>query len=72
MLATPSGRKAGLDWARGLRGDRRPIMREFIKDATALAAVRQRAITGRDPLAVEDERALLIRTRAARAALLAY
>jgi RsiW-degrading membrane proteinase PrsW (M82 family) len=72
MLATPSGRKAGLAWAAGLRGDRRPLMREFIKDATALAAVRQRAITGRDPLAVEDERALLIRTRAARAALLAY
>ncbi|WP_269319685.1 MULTISPECIES: PrsW family intramembrane metalloprotease [unclassified Microbacterium] len=72
MLATSSGRKAGLNWARGLRGDRRPIMREFIKDATALAAVRQRAITGRDPLAVEDERALLTRTRAARAALLAY
>ncbi|MCK8477325.1 PrsW family intramembrane metalloprotease [Microbacterium aurugineum] len=72
MLATTSGRKAGLAWARGLRGDRRPLMREFIKDATALAAVRQRAITGRDPLAVDDERALLIRTRAARAALLAY
>jgi RsiW-degrading membrane proteinase PrsW (M82 family) len=72
MLATPNGRKAGLAWARGLRGDRRPIMREFIKDATALAAVRQRAITGRDPLAFDDERALLIRTRAARAALLAY
>ncbi|MFK3679440.1 PrsW family intramembrane metalloprotease [Microbacterium sp. NPDC090218] len=72
MLATPSGRKAGLAWARGLRGDRRPLMREFIKDATALAAVRQRAITGRDPLAIDDERALLIRTRAARAALLAY
>ncbi|MEW2460858.1 MULTISPECIES: PrsW family intramembrane metalloprotease [unclassified Microbacterium] len=72
MLATPSGRKAGLTWAAQLRGDRRPLMREFIKDATALAAVRQRAITGRDPLAVEDERALLIRTRATRAALLAY
>ena len=72
MLATPAGRKVGLAWAAQLRGDRRPLMREFIKDATALAAVRQRAITGRDPLAVEDERALLIRTRAARAALLAY
>lgn len=72
MLATPSGRKVGLAWAAQLRGDRRPLMREFIKDATALAAVRQRAITGRDPLAVEDERALLIRTRATRAALLAY
>ncbi|RKN68359.1 MULTISPECIES: PrsW family intramembrane metalloprotease [unclassified Microbacterium] len=72
MLATPAGRKTGLRWAAQLRGDRRPLMREFIKDATALAAVRQRAITGRDPLATEDERALLIRTRAARAALLAY
>lgn len=72
MLATPSGRKVGLNWAAQLRGDRRPLMREFIKDATALAAVRQRAITGRDPLAAEDERALLVRTRATRAALLAY
>jgi RsiW-degrading membrane proteinase PrsW (M82 family) len=72
MLATPAGRKVGLAWAAQLRGDRRPLMREFIKDATALAAVRQRAITGRDPLAADDERALLIRTRAARASLLAY
>ncbi len=72
MLATPAGRKVGLTWSAQLRGDRRPLMREFIRDATALAAVRQRAITGRDPLAAEDERALLIRTRAARAALLAY
>lgn len=72
MLATPAGRKVGLGWAAQLRGDRRPLMREFIKDATALAAVRQRALTGRDPLAAEDERALLIRTRAVRAALLAY
>lgn len=72
MLATPAGRKAGLAWASQLRGDRRPIMREFIKDATALAAVRQRALTGRDPFAAKDEQALLVRTQAARAALLAY
>lgn len=72
MLATPAGRKVGLAWAARLRGDRRPLMREFIKDATTLASVRQRAITGRDPLASDDERALLIRTRATRAALLAY
>ncbi|WP_309101964.1 PrsW family intramembrane metalloprotease [Microbacterium sp.] len=72
MLATPAGRKTGLRWAASLRGDRRPLMREFIRDSTALAAVRQRAMTGRDPLAAEDERALLIRTRATRAALLAY
>lgn len=72
MLATPAGRKVGLAWAAQLRGDRRPLMRSFIADATALAAVRQRAITGRDPLAVGDERALLTRSRATRAALLAY
>lgn len=72
MLATPAGRKTGMRWAAQLRGDRRPLMREFIKDATTLAAVRQRAITGRDPLAPAQEQALLARTRAARAALLAY
>ncbi|MER7445661.1 PrsW family intramembrane metalloprotease [Microbacterium sp. NPDC097977] len=72
MLATPAGRKTGLAWASQLRGDRRPLMRQFIKDATMLASVRQRAITGRDPMAPADEQALLARTRAARAALLAY
>ena len=71
MLATPAGRRAGLHWAAGLRGDRRPIMRGFIKDATTLASVRQRIITGRDPLAAQDEQALLLRTHAARDALLA-
>ncbi len=71
MLA--SGRKVGLAWASQLRGDRRPLMRAFIKEATELAAVRQRAITGSNPIAaMDDERALLIRTRATRAALLAY
>lgn len=72
MLATPTGRKVGMRWAASLRGDRRPLMKQFVKDATALAAVRQRAITGRDPLAADDERALLTRARATRAALLAY
>ena len=72
MLATPAGRKTGLAWAASLRGDRRGLMKQFIQDAAALAAVRQRAITGRDPMAADDERALLIRARATRAALLAY
>ncbi|MFH8250959.1 PrsW family glutamic-type intramembrane protease [Microbacterium sp. B2969] len=70
MLATPAGRKAGLAWARTLRGDRTPIMKGFIADATALAMARQRAVTGRDPNAANDERDLLARTAAARAALL--
>ncbi|MFT4156875.1 MAG: PrsW family intramembrane metalloprotease [Microbacterium sp.] len=72
MLATSAGRKVGLAWAAQLRGDRRPLMREFIKDATKLAMVRQRSLTGRDPQAADDEQALLARTRATRAALLAY
>ena len=48
MLATPAGRKAALAWARTLRGDRTALMKRFILDATALAAARQRAISGRD------------------------
>lgn len=72
MLATRAGRKSGLAWAQTLREDRRPLMRSFIADATALAAVRQRAITGRDALAAHDEQILLQRASATRAALLAY
>ena len=45
-------------------------MKTFIEDATALAAARQRGISGRDPRAVDDERVLLARTAAARSALL--
>ncbi len=71
MLATGPGRRAALDWARTLRGDRTGIMKEFISDATALAAARQRAISGRDANAREDEHVLLARTTAARAAMFA-
>ena len=70
MLATPAGRKAGLRWARGLQGDRTPIMKQFITDATALAMARQRARTGRDPQAGAEEQALLAKTAAERQALL--
>ncbi|GAA1947627.1 PrsW family intramembrane metalloprotease [Microbacterium deminutum] len=71
MLATPAGRRAALRWAKTLRGDRTPLMRRFILDATALAAARQRAITGRDSRASEDEGVLLARTAADRAGLFA-
>lgn len=71
MLATAAGRRTALAWARTLTGDRVPIMRTFIADATALAAARQRAISGRDPRASAEEAALLQRTVAARAALFA-
>lgn len=71
MLATPAGRRAGLTWARSLQGDRSALMKTFITDATSLAMARQRAVTGRDPHAVAAERELLVKTAAARQALLA-
>ncbi|MRH29281.1 PrsW family intramembrane metalloprotease [Microbacterium sp. SYP-A9085] len=71
MLATPRGRRAALAWARTLRGDRTAVMKDFIADAAALAAVRQRMATGRDPGAAADQQALLARTHAARQALFA-
>lgn len=71
MLATPNGRKVGKAWAASLRGDRSALMKSFIKDATALAMARQRALSGRDPGAVEDEHILLHRASATRQALLA-
>jgi len=71
MLATIRGRRSALAWARTLRGDRTTVMKGFIRDATTLAAVRQRMVTGRDPSAASDESTLLARTVAARRALFA-
>ncbi|MDN3311858.1 PrsW family intramembrane metalloprotease [Microbacterium oryzae] len=71
MLATPVGRRAGMAWARNLRGDRSALMKSFIRDATALAATRQRAVSGRDARAADDERALLARAARTRQELLA-
>lgn len=70
MLATSRGRRAGIAWARTLPGDRVRHMKDFIADSTALAAARQRALTGRDPHAAEDEKVFLARAGAARVALL--
>ncbi|WP_295839528.1 PrsW family intramembrane metalloprotease [uncultured Microbacterium sp.] len=70
MLATPPGRRSAMAWARTLPGDRSGVMKAFITDATALAAARQRSLSGRDPHAPTTERYLLERTTAARAALL--
>ncbi|MFF2634066.1 PrsW family intramembrane metalloprotease [Microbacterium sp. NPDC058021] len=69
MLATSAGRRRALAWARTLPGDRTATMKAFITDATALAAARERALSGRDPHASEDERVFLTRAVAARAAL---
>jgi RsiW-degrading membrane proteinase PrsW (M82 family) len=71
MLATSAGRRTALAWAGTLRGDRTGLMKTFIADATALAATRQRAITGRDPHAAGEERDLLAKTAATRSAMLA-
>jgi len=71
MLATSAGRKSAMAWAATLRGDRRPMMRAFISDATALAATRQRALTGRDPQAAAQEHHLLERIVSTRAAMFA-
>ena len=70
MLATGAGRRSSVAWARSLPGDRSAVMKTFIRDATALAAARQRALSGRDATAATQERALLQKTTAARAALL--
>ncbi len=70
MLATARGRRAAVAWARMLPGDRSGLMKSFIAEATALAAARQRAITGRDAGAADDERVYLARAIAARAAVL--
>lgn len=70
MLATPQGRRTGRAWAASLPGGRRRLMTAFIRDAAALAAARQRAISGRDPQAAHDEHVLLARITATRQALL--
>ncbi|MDF2491611.1 MAG: hypothetical protein K0Q58_189 [Microbacterium sp.] len=69
MLATRAGRRTAIAWARTLQGDKASVMRRFIADATALAAARQRVLSGRDRTASADERALLERATASRAAL---
>lgn len=71
LLATSNGRRRAVAWARTLPGDRSGTMKNFILEATALAAARQRALTGRDPGAIEDERVYLARATATRAALFA-
>ncbi len=70
MLATRAGRRGALAWAGSLPGDRRPIMKSFIRDAAHLAAMRQRVVSGRDAQAGPEEWALLQRTAAERNALL--
>lgn len=71
LLATGAGRRRAVAWARTLPGDRSPSMRAFIREATTLAAARQRVLTGRDPEAAADAGIALARATSARAALFA-
>ncbi|MBN9198923.1 MAG: PrsW family intramembrane metalloprotease [Microbacterium ginsengisoli] len=71
MLSTASGRRAAVAWASGFPRDRRRAMRMFIREASVLAAVRQRVVNRRNPLDVADERSHLDRIGAARAELFA-
>lgn len=71
MLATSRGRSEAIAWARRMPGDRSALMREFIHEATALAAARQRVVSGRAPKAAAEERVYLARTMAVRQRLLA-
>ncbi|KQW04139.1 hypothetical protein ASC66_16405 [Leifsonia sp. Root4] len=72
MLATAQGRRAARRWARALPGEKGAAMKQFTADATRLALVRQRILSGRGGLEViGEERALLDAITRDRAALLA-
>ncbi|MET1019042.1 MAG: PrsW family intramembrane metalloprotease [Microterricola sp.] len=72
MLATGQGRRAARRWARTLPAEKRAAMRQFTADATRLALVRQRIISGRGGLdVIGEERTLLAAITRDRAALLA-
>jgi FAD/FMN-containing dehydrogenases len=69
MLSTPRGRRHALAWARR-RPHGRAIMKRFVQDATHLAWVRQRIVSGnRVAQARVDESALLASIAAERDAL---
>lgn len=69
MLSTRQGRKQALAWA-ATRPSGSATMKAFIHDGARLAWARQRALTGRDRTAAEDERVLLQRMVLARQRLL--
>ncbi|WP_350347053.1 PrsW family intramembrane metalloprotease [Agromyces sp. G08B096] len=71
MLATPAGRRSAIRWAKAARPPRTATMRRLIADATHLAFDRQVVVSGRaDVRRPSDERALLARITADRAALM--
>lgn len=72
MLATAAGRRAARRWARTLSRDRSAAMQKFTTDATRLALLRQRIVSGRALAgAAHEERELLNAITHDRAVLLA-
>ncbi|HEV7740912.1 MAG TPA: PrsW family glutamic-type intramembrane protease [Pseudolysinimonas sp.] len=70
MLGTPAGRRQARSWARqhGLG----KVMKEYIKDATHLAFIRNRIVTGRDRIGSQkDEQVLLYQVAESRRVLAA-
>jgi Predicted membrane protein len=57
-LGTAAGRRQALAWARS-RG-MKPIMKEYIKDATHLAFTRNRIVSGRDRIGSQQDEAMLL------------
>jgi len=70
MLGTPAGRRQARAWARSKGLGR--VMKEYIKDATHLAFVRERIVAGRDRIGSQkDEQVLLYQVAESRRALAA-
>ncbi|MEZ5189863.1 MAG: PrsW family intramembrane metalloprotease [Schumannella sp.] len=70
MVGTPAGRRQARTWAKkhGLK----PVMKEFIRDATHLAFTRNRIVTGRDMIGSQkDEQVLLYQVSESRRVLAA-
>ena len=71
MLASWSGRRQAISWARTLPGNKAAVMKQFALDATRLAFARQRIITGRNDLVHrETEQELLAAVASDRQVLL--
>jgi RsiW-degrading membrane proteinase PrsW (M82 family) len=60
MLSTGAGRRQARRWARTLPGNGEPAMRAFTRDATRLAFVRQRMLSGRSTTAPRHDEAQLL------------
>ncbi|MGD8196171.1 PrsW family intramembrane metalloprotease [Herbiconiux sp. P18] len=60
MLSTGAGRRYARRWARTLPGNGEPAMRAFTRDATRLAFVRQRMLSGRSTQTPRHDEAELL------------